>query len=100
MRLAVVASAAAVLALPSLALPANPPVKSLVMEGYDVVAYFSLAPGDDGVLGTESYSTTLNTTLSDGLTLAGSFEFRFSSQDNLDKFQASPWSYAPLYGGF
>ena len=86
----VVITAVAALAASS---SAGGPVKSVVMEGYDVVAYFSLSPTDDGVLGSAAYSTVLNTT-------TGSYSFRFSSQDNLDKFQASPWSYAPLYGGF
>ncbi len=57
--------------------------------GADVVAYFSLDPGDDAVIGSEQYS----------------YEWRgaawlFASQENLEKFRRNPEKYAPAYGGY
>lgn len=62
---------------------------SPVLSGYDVVAYFSLDEGADGVQGTEEFTATYQ-----------EYTFYFSSQDNLNQFEANPSKYAPQWGGF
>jgi YHS domain-containing protein len=57
--------------------------------GADVVAYFSLEPGNGAVLGSALYSHTWR----------GATWF-FSNQKNLDAFRTSPERYAPQYGGY
>jgi len=54
--------------------------------GYDTVAYFTEGKP---VKGSTKYVTTYQ-----GAT------WRFSSQENLDKFSANPEKYAPQYGGY
>jgi YHS domain-containing protein len=54
--------------------------------GYDVVAYFT---DDKPVKGNDNYSTKYKDA-----------EWRFSSQENLDKFKQNPDKYAPQYGGY
>jgi YHS domain-containing protein len=59
--------------------------KGFVAEGYDVVAYFN----DDAIEGSKLYTTTF-----DGV------KYKFSSQQNLDKFTKEPKKYIPQYGGY
>lgn len=87
------------LALLQVALLTQTAQGGLVMEGFDVVAYFSLSAGDDGVFGSADHLSSINTTLADGTAL-GPYDFHFSSAVNKAKFDADPWRYAPLYGGF
>lgn len=54
--------------------------------GYDTVAYHTVG---EPVRGSRDFTTEWN-----------GAEFRFSSQDNLDLFLASPETYAPAYGGY
>ena len=108
-----------------LALGTSTAVADPVMEGYDVVEYFSLNDGDDGVKGDESFKYVLNTTDETDGSDVGSYEvcattlcdlcacvcvmvclpplraqFWFSSSSNLEAFASDPWSYAPRYGAF
>ncbi len=68
------------------------------IDGYDTVAYFNLdaddldsdgLPNAEGVKGSADYSATY-----EGAT------WLFSSQENLDKFNADPAKYAPAYNGY
>lgn len=54
--------------------------------GYDTVAYHTVG---EPVRGSRDFTTEWN-----------GAEFRFSSQENLDLFLASPETYAPAYGGY
>ena len=60
-----------------------------VLEGFDVVAYFDLDydANETAVLGSEGYQSAYN-----------SYTFWFSSQENLDLFEANPAQYVPKYG--
>ena len=71
-----------------------------VLEGYDMVSYWSLGDGDDGVQGSKEFAHNLTT--QDYVTGAelGPFEFWFASAENLATFAADPWKYAPRWGGF
>lgn len=59
--------------------------KGYVVNGYDVVAYFSneAVPGDDAFTATYEGS-----------------KFKFSSKENLEKFKANSKKYLPEYGGY
>ena len=71
-----------------------------VLEGYDMVSYWSLKEGDSGVRGSQSFSFNLTTKdYTTGATL-GPFEFWFSSAEHLASFAADPWAFAPRWGGF
>lgn len=64
----------------------NRNAEGVAMHGYDPVAYFTVKKPTPGKA-----------------TYTHSFEgatYRFSSQENLDKFKASPAMYAPQFGGF
>lgn len=61
----------------------------------DVVAsHDDISVGDSPVL-IDNTDFTANITWTDN-----TYTFRFGSQDNLDKFTADPYKYAPKYGGF
>jgi hypothetical protein len=61
-----------------------------VLGGIDVVDLASKVQGKDSPLfGSVNYSTTLN-----------GFSFQFVSEANVATFKASPWTYAPAWGGF
>lgn len=64
------------------------PTKGAV-GGADVVAYFSLSPGDAPVMGSKAFSYEYQ-----GAT------WYFSSQENLELFSKNPEKYAPQYGGY
>eukprot|EP00752_Nemacystus_decipiens_P017527 g15708.t1 len=59
------------------------------MQGVDLVAYFSLAHGDEPVLGSTTHVSTF-----------GSYSFLFSSANNLALFEEDPLTYLPAWGGF
>jgi YHS domain-containing protein len=59
--------------------------KGAIAEGYDVVAYFS----NKAVEGNKKFAAKYN-----------GVKFYFSSQKNLDAFNANPTNYIPQYGGF
>ena len=59
------------------------------VNGYDVVAYQSLDEDAAPVAGDDAYTATYQ-----------GARWRFSSQDNLDAFNADPARYAPAYGGY
>ncbi len=59
--------------------------KGYAVNGYDVVVYFN----DKPQLGNAKYVTTY-----DGV------RYKFSNQENLDKFNAEPIKYIPQYGGY
>jgi YHS domain-containing protein len=63
--------------------------KSGAIAGADPVAYFSLLPGEDAVLGSDEFTYEWK-----GAT------WKFSTEENLQKFVDSPESYAPQYGGY
>lgn len=58
-------------------------------DGADVVAYFGLAEGDDGVRGSDEHVTEWN-----------GARWRFASAENLATFTANPEKYAPQFGGY
>jgi len=60
-----------------------------VLWGYDLVAYFSLKPGEPAVHGLSVHQTIWN----------GRF-FYFSSSENQMKFEEDPGAYLPQFGGF
>ena len=71
-----------------------------VLEGYDMVSYWSLEAGDEGVRGSPENAFNMTTSdLTTGETL-GPFEFWFASPSHRDAFAADPWAYAPKWGGF
>lgn len=59
---------------------------STAVSGYDAVAYFTEGKP---VEGSKKFQTNYMDT-----------KWRFSSQENLDKFIADPTKYAPQYGGY
>ena len=59
--------------------------KGFIAKGYDVVAYFDHM----AVMGDDSFFT-----IYDGV------KFKFSSDENLQKFKSNPEKYVPKYGGF
>lgn len=59
--------------------------KGYAINGYDVVAYFD----GNAINGSKEFSTEY-----DGV------NFKFSSQENKDKFTANPSQYIPQYGGY
>ncbi len=59
--------------------------KGFVAEGYDVVAYFS----NKAEKGDKKFTTVFD-----------DVKFKFSSQENLERFSASPEKYIPQYGGY
>ena len=59
------------------------------VKGIDVVAYFSLTPGDSAVKGSDDYTHVWKDTL-----------WKFSSAENRDAFIANPDRYAPQFGGY
>ncbi|TAI46847.1 YHS domain-containing (seleno)protein [Flagellimonas allohymeniacidonis] len=59
--------------------------KGYVANGYDVVAYFD----GQAVEGNNTFSAA-----HDGV------DYKFSSQENLEKFQSDPEKYVPQYGGY
>jgi YHS domain-containing protein len=56
-----------------------------IVDGYDVVSYF----GNSAKEGNDKYIANY-----DGI------KFKFSSQKNLDTFNANPVKYVPQYGGY
>lgn len=69
-----------------------------MLQGFDVVAYFSLQAGAPGVQGVQAHAANLTTTQPDGS--KADYEFWFSSAANKAAFAADPWRYAPAWGGF
>ncbi len=59
------------------------------IKGTDVVAYFSLQPGEKAIKGSKEFTHKYK-----GAT------FRFVNQANLDTFKATPEKYVPQYGGY
>lgn len=59
------------------------------MGGADVVAYFSLSDGDDGIFGSKNHSVMYK-----------SHTFYFSNDENAKTFTADPTKYMPAWGGF
>ena len=57
--------------------------------GYDVVAYFGLDADAEPVAGDDAYVTNYK-----------GVAWRFSSEENLQKFAANPDAYRPQYGGY
>ena len=70
-----------------------------VIGGFDVVQYFSLQPGDFGVLGSPEFAHNLTSPDKDG-SPRFTYEFWFKNTENRDKFAVNPWKYAPKNGGF
>ena len=66
--------------------PINRTGEGVALKGYDVVAYFT---EEEPVKGSEDIETTYRETT-----------FRFSSEDNRDRFLEDPERYIPAYGGF
>lgn len=59
------------------------------VDGYDVVAYYSLEEGAAPIAGDDAYIAEYK-----------GAKWRFSSQQNLDAFQENPERYSPAYGGY
>ena len=58
----------------------------LALRGFDAVAYFAV---DSAVKGNAKYEYAWN-----------GAKWLFASEENMKKFQASPETYAPQYGGY
>ena len=63
--------------------------KKGAIRGIDVVAYFSLEPGDKAVKGSNEFTHQ-----------HGGATWKFASAENRDKFIADPEAYLPQYGGY
>lgn len=63
--------------------------KKGAIKGADVVAYYSLKPGDKAVIGSKDITHDWN-----GAT------WRFATEENRDLFAADPQRYAPQFGGY
>lgn len=76
-----------------LALSADPQIyshkKHGAIKGADAVAYFSLNPGEDAVIGSKDISYDYK-----------GASWYFSSEENRDKFMQSPEKYTPQFGGY
>lgn len=59
------------------------------LQGYDTVAYFSLAPGAAPVKGDDQFAYDYK-----------GARWKFSTEANLEAFKANPGAYAPQYGGY
>ena len=59
--------------------------KGVVMEGYDLVSYFDGTPK----VGIDEFTTEYK-----------EYQFKFASEENLEKFKATPMNYLPQYGGY
>ena len=83
----------------------------VVLQGYDVIHYFitqNSNPNSNAMLpsnttcpaqiGDSKYYYNLNS--ADYFGNMRTYQFWFSSQQNLDIFSSDPWKYAPKYGGF
>ena len=68
-----------------------------VLNGYDVVEYFSLGPRDHGVKGNANFSGVIKSLVGDTYE---NYTFYFKNQTNLDLFNSDPWGYAPQWGGY
>lgn len=69
------------------------PSSGPVLAGYDLVAYFSLEAGSDGVRGSEEYMHSLGSS-------PNAYTFYFASDENRALFAADPAAYLPQWGGF
>ena len=78
----------AALLLPSL-VSANGGRDDPIMAGYDLVAYHSLDPMDDGIPGNPAFQHRHE-----------GYLYYFANQENLDEFKANPKPYLPAYGGY
>ena len=68
------------------AIKLNTDNSGLALRGFDAVAYFAV---DNAVKGDAKYEYVWN-----------GAKWLFSSEENMKKFQASPESYAPQFGGY
>ncbi len=79
--------------LPMLSSAADPVIyehrKKGAVKGADVVAYWSLEPGSEAVLGSDEFTHEWR-----GAT------WKFANAENLARFQADPEAYAPQFGGY
>ena len=77
--------------------------KVAAINGIDVVAYFSLKPGEKDVKGSPMYRRFINATAALPSHLLhyhpDPYEFWFSSNENAQLFEADPWKYIPAFGG-
>ena len=65
-----------------------------VLGGIDVVEFETLTPDVSvPVFGVADFTSTLKNK-------AGSWTFQFVNAENLKRFEADPWRYAPAWGGF
>ncbi|MGH1372678.1 MAG: YHS domain-containing (seleno)protein [Cellvibrionaceae bacterium] len=80
-------------ALGQIAFAADPDIyshkKHGAIKGADPVAYFSLNPGDDAVIGDKNISFHHK-----------GADWFFSSEENRDLFRKSPEKYTPQFGGY
>lgn len=60
-----------------------------VMDGADVVSYFSLEPGSGAVFGVAEHESVYN-----------GYTFWFASEENKALFEENPLAYIPAWGGF
>lgn len=73
-----------------------------VLLGYDMVEYFNLKEGDEGVIGNQKHVCHLATydKSADVPQFIGVYEFWFVNEENMNKFSKDPWKFAPKWGGF
>ena len=79
--------------LPIPAMAADSPVYSHkakgAVKGADVVAYYSLEPGEKALIGSDAFTYQW-----------GGATWKFVNAENLAAFAANPEAYAPQYGGY
>ena len=77
--------------------------RTIAIGGNDVVAYFSLKPGDRDVKGSPMYRRYMDASKVLDKELLPyhpqPYEFWFSSETNADLFDEDPWAYIPAFGG-
>lgn len=70
-----------------------------VLQGYDVVEFYTLDPDASGVMGSPQFSVNLTSSNSMG-TANTTWTYWFKDAANQAKFEADPWAFAPQWGGF
>lgn len=63
--------------------------RAYAADGADVVAYFELDAGENGVSGSDEFLTEWN-----------GAKWRFATAENQAAFEANPEKYAPAFGGY
>jgi hypothetical protein len=80
--------------------PPHPHHSKPVNAGYDMVAYFDEQQSHQGSSQYKYVMTTYDYSSNPNGDVIADYDFHFKNVENLEKFKADPWRYAPKYGGF